>query len=128
LIIFALLSFRFGLAGSFRVVSAPLISALLSFLVTNLIIGQYNLFTIFGLIITVAVAIDYAVFIRESSGDNRSTYLAITLAGLTTVLALGLLSLSHTPALSAFGASLLFGILFSYVLTPLIVKPRSIAT
>lgn len=124
LVIFLLLSWRFGFKGSFRVVSAPLLSALLSFLIINLVVGEYNLFSIFGLIITIAISIDYAVFIKESSGNNKSTYLAISLASLTTLLALGLLSLSHTPALSAFGLSLLLGVLFSFMLTPLIVRPK----
>jgi predicted exporter len=123
-VIFILLSWRYGLTGSLRVVSAPLLSALLSFLCINLISGEYNLFVIFGLVITVAISIDYAVFISESRGDNRSTYLAISLAGLTTMLALGLLSLSRTPALSFFGLTLLFGVIFSFVITPLIVKPE----
>ena len=127
LAIFLLLSWRFGLKDSFRVVSAPLLSALLSFLVINIFVGEYNLFSIFGLIITIAISIDYAVFIKESSGDNKSTYLAISLASLTTVLALGLLSLSHTPALGAFGLSLLMGVLFSFILTPLIVRPKGVA-
>jgi len=127
LAIFLLLSWRFGLKDSFRVVSAPLLSALLSFLFINLFVGEYNLFSIFGLIITIAISIDYAVFIKESSGDNKSTYLAISLASLTTILALGLLSLSHTPALSAFGLSLLLGVLFSFILTPLIVRPKELA-
>jgi predicted exporter len=126
LVVFLLLSWRYGVTGSFRVVSAPLVSALLSFLLMNLITGEYNLFVIFGLVITVAISIDYAVFIRESKGNNESTYLAISLASLTTVLALGLLSLSHTPALSFFGLSLLFGVLISFVLTPLIVKPAQV--
>ena len=124
LVIFLVLSWRFGFKDSFRVVSAPLLSALLSFLVINLVVGEYNLFSIFGLIITIAISIDYAVFINESSGNNKSTYLAISLASLTTLLALGLLSLSHTPALSAFGLSLLLGVLFSFILTPLIVRPK----
>jgi len=124
LAIFVLLSFRFGIKDSFRVVSAPLLAALLSFLCLNLFNGSYNLFSIFGLIITIAISIDYAVFIRESNGYHKGTYLAIALASLTTLLALGLLSLSNTPALSAFGTSLLFGVVFSLILTPLIVRPK----
>lgn len=123
LAIFAVLLWRFGLQDAIRVVCAPTLAALLSFLCMNLLIGSYNLFSIFGLIITVAIAIDYAVFIREARTVQPSTYLAITLAGLTTILALGLLSLSQTPALSSFGLSLLLGVVFSYVLIPFIVRP-----
>lgn len=126
LAIFLLLGWRYGLQDAFRIVSAPLLSALFSFIVMNLVIGEYNLFSIFGLIITIAISIDYAVFIKESTGNCTSTYLAITLAGLTTILALGLLSLSQTPALSTFGLSLLLGVLFSYILTPLIVRPNKV--
>ncbi len=125
LAIFIILSFRFGLHDSFRVVSAPLLAAMLSFLCLNIIVGSYNLFSIFGLIITIAISIDYAIFIRESKGYSKGTYLAISLASITTILALGLLSLSFTPALSAFGLSLLLGVLFSLVLTPIIVRPKT---
>ncbi len=124
LTIFILLSFRFGFQDSFRVVSAPLLAAMLSFLWQNIFVGSYNLFSIFGLIITIAISIDYAIFIRESKGYSKATYLAISLASLTTMLALGLLSLSNTPALSAFGLSLLLGVLFSLLITPVIVRPK----
>jgi len=122
--IFVLLSFRFGARDAFRVVSAPSLAAMLSFFCINIFVGSYNLFSIFGLIITIAISIDYAIFIRESKGYSKGTYLAISLASLTTMLALGLLSLSNTPALSAFGLSLLLGVLFSLMLTPLIVRPN----
>ena len=123
LAVFILLLLRYGLDGALRVVAAPVIAALASFLCVQFILGQYNLFTVFGLIVTIAISIDYAVFIRESARYQTSTFLAITLAGITTVLAFGLLSLSQTPALRTFGLSLLLGILFSYLITPLIVMP-----
>lgn len=122
-VVFVLLFFRYGANGAFRVVSAPLLAALASFLAVHAILGQYNLFTIFGLIITVAIAIDYAIFVREAHKNEASTMLAISLAGITTILAFGLLALSNTPALNTFGLTLLFGIVFSFIVTPLVVKP-----
>ncbi len=121
-VIFLIMIFRFGVSGAVRVLGTPVLAALLSFLMVILILGHYNLFTIFGLIITIAIAIDYAIFVYESKEGSSGTYLAISLAGITTVLAFGLLSLSDTPALMTFGLTLLFGIVFAYFLTPFIVK------
>jgi len=122
-VVFILLLIRYGANGAFRVISAPLLAALASFITVHSMLGQYNLFTIFGLIITIAISIDYAIFIREARENDPATYLAITLAGMTTILAFGLLALSRTPALNTFGMTLLFGIAFSYLFTPIIVIP-----
>ncbi len=122
-VVFLLLLLRYGVNGAFRVVSAPVIAAMASFIMVQSLLDQYNLFTIFGLIITIAISIDYAIFIREARESEAATFLAITLAGITTILAFGLLALSNTPALNTFGLTLLFGIVFAYFITPVVVVP-----
>ena len=123
-VIWLLLAIRYRPGGAVRIVSPPVLAALISLLLTQFIQGYYNLFNLFGLVVSIAVAIDYAVFIRESGGHQQSSYLAVSLAGLTTIISLGALALSRTPALQGFGLTLLLGIIFSFILTNLAVRPE----
>ena len=124
IILLIILSLRYGVSGALRVVMSPVLAALASLILVDFIQGHYNLFNIFGLIISIAVAIDYAVFIKETRKHKCSTYLTISLASLTTIVSLGVLALSRTPALHSFGLSLLFGIVFSYVIATFVVHPE----
>ncbi len=123
LAITALLTLRYGVTGALQVVFSPVAAALLSLMIVQFVQGHYNLFNVFGLIISIAVAIDYAVFLKESKQYPASTYLAISLSGLTTVISLGILTLSKTPALQSFGLTLLLGVVFSYIITTIVVRP-----
>ena len=76
------------------------------------------------------MGVDYGIFLLEHPGDN-SAWLAITLASTSTLLGFGLLALSSTPALSAFGLTMLLGGLIIWGITPLLrlrnepIKPTS---
>lgn len=118
-----LLSLRYGAVSALRIISIPLIAALLALTAIVLLQGQYNLFHLLGLIVTIAVAIDYGVFMREASAHSAHVLLAILLSALTTTISLGLLALSMTPALAAFGLSLLLGVLMSGLLTFVFIRP-----
>ena len=119
MIIFAL---RFGMENALRIISIPLISGLLSLTLIQLFGGSYNIFHLFGFLIILSVTIDYALFAFKSQ-NQVSTSLAITLAAITTILSFGLLALSQLVAVHSFGVIILLGIVFAYVLTPLIIKP-----
>jgi len=123
-VLLLLLAIRYKLIGAVRIVSTPVLAALISLLLTQWSQGHYNLFNLFGLVVSIAVAIDYAVFIRESGQHQNSGYLAVSLAGLTTIISLGVLALSRTPALQGFGLTLLFGIIFSFFITTLVIRPE----
>lgn len=124
-IMVVLLALRYGFVTALRIVATPVIAALLTLVLILLVRGQYNIFNLFGLVVTVAVAIDYAVFIRESGKESAHVLLAILLSALTTAISLGLLALSNTPALTAFGVSLLLGVLFACLLTFVSIRPAS---
>ena len=121
-----LLSLRYGLTDAIRVVAVPLTAALSSLILVVLAQGQYDLFNLFGLIVTLAIAIDYAIFIRENRSMAGHVYLAVTLSALTTIISLGLLGLSRTPALHSFGISLWLGVMFSFVLAPIVIKSAKV--
>jgi predicted exporter len=68
------------------------------------------------------VGVDYGIFLlaQPSRRDLRG-FVSITLAAASTWLSFGLLALSGTPALRAFGFTLGLGIALAWFLTPFFV-------
>ena len=77
-----------------------------------------QLFNVLALILLLGMGIDYGIFLMEHRGDD-SAWLAVCVGAASTWLSFGLLSLSATPALHAFGLTLLFGIGLVWLLSPL---------
>ncbi|MEO8314369.1 MAG: hypothetical protein ABI645_06190 [Pseudomonadota bacterium] len=76
-----------------------------------------QLFVVLALILLLGMGIDYGIFMLEHPGE-RSVWLAVAIAGVSTLLAFGLLALSSTPALHAFGLAMLIGETSIWLLTP----------
>ena len=71
------------------------------------------------------MGIDYGIFLIEHRGD-ASAWLAVCVGAASTWLSFGLLGLSQTPALRAFGLTLLFGIGLVWLISPLFRRRRMI--
>jgi predicted exporter len=81
-------------------------------------LGQpLQLFNVLALALLLGVGVDYGVFLLEHRGDG-SAWLAVVLGAASTWLAFGLLALSGTPALRAFGLTLLIGLPLVALLAP----------
>jgi len=79
-----------------------------------------QLFNVLALALLLGIGIDYGIFLLErEDADAGSAWLAVVLGAASTWLSFGLLALSSTPALHAFGLTLLFGILVVWLATPL---------
>lgn len=76
-----------------------------------------QLFVVLSLILLLGMGIDYGIFLMEHPGEH-SVWLAVAIAGVTTLLSFGLLALSSTPALRAFGLGMLVGEIIILLLTP----------
>ncbi|MBI2769163.1 MAG: hypothetical protein HYX47_06050 [Burkholderiales bacterium] len=76
-----------------------------------------QLFNVLALVLLLGIGVDYGIFLLEHRGDG-SAWLAVVLGAGSTWLAFGLLGLSGTPALRAFGLTLLFGIALVWLLSP----------
>ncbi len=118
-LVFAALAWRFGR----RAWRALLPTALASGLTLSLLalLGQpLQLFNVLALLLILGMGVDYGIFMLEQPDrDAIRPFLSVTLAAASTLLAFGLLALSATPALRAFGLTMLFGIGLSWLLTPL---------
>jgi len=85
--------------------------------------GQpFQLFTVLALVLLLGIGVDYGIFLLEHDGDP-SAWLAVVLGAASTWLSFGLLGLSATPALRAFGLTLLFGVLLVWMMAPLFRPP-----
>ncbi len=79
-----------------------------------------QLFHILPLLILLGLGVDYGIFLLEQPGPGEvRPFLSVTLAAASTLLSFGLLALSGTPALHAFGLTLLIGVFLAWLLTPL---------
>ena len=87
-------------------------------------LGQpLQLFNVLALLLLLGMGVDYGIFLLEHRGDG-SAWLAVCVGAASTWLSFGLLALSATPALRAFGLTLLLGIGLVWLLSPLF-RPSS---
>lgn len=79
-----------------------------------------QLFHVLALLLLLGVGVDYGIFMQEQRGqDSAGPWLSVGLSAASTILSFGLLGLSRTPALQAFGLTMLAGITLVWFLVPL---------
>lgn len=117
LAVFALLLWRFR-AAAWRVMLPTLIATAVTLAMLGWIGTPFQLFNVLALILLLGMGIDYGIFLTEHRGDG-SAWLAVCVGAASTWLSFGLLSLSATPALHAFGLTLLLGIGLVWLISPL---------
>ena len=119
-LVWIFLSLGYGPLGSLQAI-LPSLGAVL--LVPGFIALAGETFTFFNamsLILVFAIGLDYALFSREADKKRKPrAMLANGLSALSTILAFGLLALSDTYAIHAFGITILVGIVLAYCLAPL---------
>ncbi|WP_106759928.1 MMPL family transporter [Massilia glaciei] len=101
-------------------VLAPTALASLATLAAFGLAGQpLQLFHVLGLMLLLGVGVDYGIFMQEQPDRRDGTaWLAVGLSAFNTILAFGLLGLSATPALRAFGMTMLIGTTLVWLLVP----------
>ncbi|WP_454753504.1 MMPL family transporter [Cupriavidus necator] len=111
-----LLAWRYGRAA-WRALVPTLLAALFSVALLGWLHVPLQLFPVLALALLLGVGVDYGIFLLEHPGDGVS-WTAIVLGAASTLLAFGLLALSSTPALHAFGVTMLAGVGAVWVLSP----------
>jgi predicted exporter len=117
----ALLAWRLR-AAWWRALVPTLLAGGLALAATALAGQPWQLFHVLALLLLLGVGVDYGIFLlaQPSRRDLRG-FVSITLAAASTWLSFGLLALSGTPALRAFGITLGLGIALAWFLTPFFV-------
>lgn len=120
-LVFAVLYWRYR-AQAWRVFAPTLVASALTLGLLGLFGQPLQLFNVLALMLLLGMGIDYGIFLIEHRGD-ASAWLAVCVGAASTWLSFGLLGLSATPALRAFGLTLLFGIGLVWLISPLFRPP-----
>ncbi len=120
-LVFAVLYWRYR-AQAWRVFAPTLLAGALTLGLLGLFGQPLQLFNVLALMLLLGMGIDYGIFLIEHRGD-ASAWLAVCVGAASTWLSFGLLGLSATPALRAFGLTLLFGIGLVWLISPLFRPP-----
>ena len=119
-VVLVFLSLRYGVPGALKVMLPSMSAVALAPCLIALMGEPFTFFNAMSLVLIFAIGLDYALFMRESSvARQRRSMLANFLAALSTLLAFGLLALSETFAIHAFGVTILVGITLAYLLAPI---------
>ena len=118
MLLWALLTLRFG-RESWRAVLPSALGILAALAVFGWTGTPVTIFTALGLVLVLGLGVDYGIFLTGSPSDGR-TSAAVLFSGVTTLLSFGLLVFSATPALRAFGITVLVGQSIVWAATPLL--------
>ncbi|MEO7360920.1 MAG: MMPL family transporter, partial [Gemmatimonadaceae bacterium] len=111
---------RYG-RQAWRILAPSVLASAVSLAVIGLMGQPLQLFHILALYLVFGLGVDYAIFLSEHTHSAEGDVsFAVGLAAVSTVLSLGLLALSATPVLRAFGLVMLVGITVSLMAAPLL--------
>ena len=102
-----------------KIVRAPVLAGFFVASVFGYLGINFNFFSIVGVILTLGIGIDYALFFREGGRKNQTTALAVMLSTATTLISFGSLAYSVFIPVSTFGLAVLLGISCCFLLSPL---------
>jgi len=121
--IFLILGLRFG--------SAAMAAALPTVIGAVVALGALgwsglplNLFVLLALLLLLGTAVDFGIYTQDGGG-RLSSFVAVHVAALTNIAAVGVLAFSGTPALRAFGLVLAVGALGAWLCAPCFGGPRA---
>ncbi|TWT13692.1 MMPL family transporter [Reyranella sp. CPCC 100927] len=128
-VVVGLVMARFGLIGGLRVMLPSLMALVLAPLLKAIWGSPFTFFDAMALVLVLSISVDYAIFCAESTFEHRPvTLLAVWLTMVSTLLSFGLLALSDTMAVHAFGMTMLLGVALAFVLAPLAAPAQRPAT
>jgi predicted exporter len=116
--VYGLLYPRYGRA-TWRVVAPTAIASLATLALLGSVGAGVQLFHVLALMLLLGIGIDYGIFLQEHFGPRDATaWLSVALSAINTLLSFGLLTLSKTPALQAFGLTMLIGTVILCLIVP----------
>ncbi|MFC5474830.1 MMPL family transporter [Paraherbaspirillum soli] len=116
--IYLLLCARYR-SAAWRVVAPPALASSATLAVLGLIGQPLQLFHVLALMLILGLGVDYGIFLQEQSDRrDRFAWLTVGLSALSALLSFGLLALSGTPPLHAFGLTMLIGIAIVWLIAP----------
>jgi predicted exporter len=116
--VYLLLLMRYR-SAAWRVMAPTVVASALTLAVFGFVGLPLNLFHVLGLMLILGMGVDYGIFLQEHpSKQEKAAWLAVGLSAASTLLSFGLLGLSKTPALQAFGLTMLIGVGTVWLIAP----------
>lgn len=101
-------------------VLVPFVASITTLALLSLCGIAINVFHIFGCYLILGLGMDYSIFSYIEGAKDKVSQRAIWLSAMTSALSFGLLALSSTPMVNAFGITLLLGCGLNLLLAPLV--------
>jgi predicted exporter len=118
LVVFGLLYPRYR-SATWHVLAPTALASIATLALLGIAGQNFQLFHVLALMLLLGVGVDYGIFLHEHpSHRDPIAWLAVGLSALSTLLSFGLLSLSQTPALRAFGLTMLIGTVALWLIVP----------
>lgn len=121
-VVFFILVFVYKFKDAVRIIRAPVLASLFASSVFGYAGIEFNFFAIVGVILTLGIGIDYALFFKEGGRQNLTTTLAIMLSAMTTIISFGSLACSAFVPVHTFGLAVLLGISCCFLISPFSAK------
>ena len=121
-VVFFILVFVYKFKDAVRIIRAPVLASLFATSVFGYAGIEFNFFAIVGVILTLGIGIDYALFFKEGGRQNLTTTLAIMLSAMTTIISFGSLACSAFVPVHTFGLAVLLGISCCFLISPFSAK------
>jgi predicted exporter len=106
-------------SSAWRVLAPTALASISTLALLGIADHSLQLFHMLALLLVLGIGVDYGIFFQESSTHaHHAAWLAVGLSALSTLLSFGLLGLSKTPALQAFGLTMSIGIATVWLIVP----------
>ncbi|MBO9538208.1 MMPL family transporter [Herbaspirillum sp.] len=126
--IFALLSLRYR-RHAWRALAPPLVASFITLGLFGWLGQPLQLFHVLAGLLVLGLGVDYGIFLLEPSRHaRRYAWLTVGLSAVSALLSFGLLALSASPPLHAFGLTMLCGMLLVWLLAPCFTHPGIAST
>ena len=121
-VVFFILIIVYKFKDAVRIIRAPVLASFFAASVFGYAGIEFNFFAIVGVILTLGIGIDYALFFKEGGRQNLTTTLAIMLSAMTTIISFGSLACSAFVPIHTFGLAVLLGISCCFLISPFSAK------
>jgi len=116
--IFLLLTLRYRRAA-WRAIAPPLLATLATLALFGLTGQPLQLFHVLACLLLLGLGVDYGIFLQEPTDRHqRFSWLTVGLSAISALLSFGLLALSNSPPLHAFGLTMLIGMALVWLISP----------
>jgi len=116
--IFVLLSLRYRRAA-WRAIAPPLLATLATLALFGATGQPLQLFHVLACLLLLGLGVDYGIFLQEPAERHRRfAWLTVGLSAISALLSFGLLALSSSPPLHAFGLTMLIGMALVWLASP----------